>query len=326
MRARSASTWSTGASEPWLVGRPPALPAGGSAWPATDAAGWPDSAAPCRRVPRRDRARQPIREPGPGAVATLAVRAPTGRSGGFGPGTGSIASPGTALGTRAGWLVRRRAVRRWRRGISGIGRPRSRQTAVRDQAPELARAIEPDEDLAEQPLAGGGLAAGLQALDRHLDDRVPDIGRRERAAIEPLGRARRGRLPGTRSGSPEPPAIGSSATLARVRGPGGTTAPGGTSSTTPNASSSPSPSPSRAERSRKPAPTPPSAAATSASGPPSTRWTTWPSRAIDGSTEASERARAAACQPQGARIGWPDRAASGSPAAASAPIVQAVAQ
>ncbi|HZC32662.1 MAG TPA: hypothetical protein VE640_05170 [Candidatus Bathyarchaeia archaeon] len=52
---------------------------------------------------------------------------------------------------------------------------------------------------------------------------------------------------------------------------------------------------------------------------------TRPSRDTDGSTDASERARAAACQPHGARIAAPDRAASGSAEAASRPIVQAVA-
>ena len=52
---------------------------------------------------------------------------------------------------------------------------------------------------------------------------------------------------------------------------------------------------------------PPSAAATSASGPPaSSSRTTRASRASHGSTEASERRNAAACQPHGARIGGPD--------------------
>ncbi len=44
--------------------------------------------------------------------------------------------------------------------------------------------------------------------------------------------------PGTMSGSPVPPGDGSSPTLARVRGPGGSIAPGGSSSTIPAASSS----------------------------------------------------------------------------------------
>ena len=57
--------------------------------------------------------------------------------------------------------------------------------------------------------------------------------------------------PGTISGSPDPPETGSSATFARVRGPGGRTAPGGSSSTLPDASSSPSPS--RAASRRNPA-------------------------------------------------------------------------
>ena len=102
-------------------------------------------------------------------------------------------------------------------------------------------------------------------------------------------------------------------------------APGGTSSIRPASSSSPSSS--RARTSRKPAPTPPRAAATSASGPPpSTRNTTRPSRASAGSTAASDRPRAAACQPHGARMALPDSASSGRTAAASRPSTQAVAQ
>ena len=68
------------------------------------------------------------------------------------------------------------------------------------------------------------------------------------------------------SGSPAPPGTASSWTLARVRGPGGATAPGGTSSIVPVTSSSPSSS--RARTRRNPAPTPPRAAATSPSAPP----------------------------------------------------------
>ncbi len=91
--------------------------------------------------------------------------------------------------------------------------------------------------------------------------------------------------------------------------------------------SSSSPSSIRARRRRKPAPTPPSAAATSASGPPpSTRNTTRASRASEGSTAASDRSRAAACQPHGARMALPDSAASGRTAADSRPRAQAVPQ
>jgi hypothetical protein len=58
----------------------------------------------------------------------------------------------------------------------------------------------------------------------------------------------------------------------------------------------------------------------------STRNTTRPSRAIAGSTDASERPSAVACQPHGARIAPPDSASIGRIEAASRPSTHAVAQ
>ena len=61
-----------------------------------------------------------------------------------------------------------------------------------------------------------------------------------------------------------------------------------------------------------------------ASMPPSTSWTTRPSRAIEGSTAASDRPIATACHDHGARSELSARASIGSIVAASRPSVQAV--
>ena len=128
--------------------------------------------------------------------------------------------------------------------------------------------------------------------------------------------------PGTMSGSPAPPGTAGNPTFPRVRGPGGTAAPGGKSSITPAPASSGSDR--RATATRYPADAPPMATAASASIPPSTSWTTRPSRAIDGSTAASDRPIATACHDHGARRDVSASASIGSIAAASRPRVQAV--
>ena len=55
-----------------------------------------------------------------------------------------------------------------------------------DEAAQLTRSIQPDEDLAEDPLVAGGFAAGLDRLDRDIGDGPGDVRRRKRAAIESL--------------------------------------------------------------------------------------------------------------------------------------------
>jgi len=57
-----------------------------------------------------------------------------------------------------------------------------------DEAAKLAGAIEPDEDLAEQPLVASRLAPSAEDLDGRLRDRPGRLGGRERAGVDPLGR------------------------------------------------------------------------------------------------------------------------------------------
>ena len=118
---------------------------------------------------------------------------------------------------------RRRLVRSSAAGVAvaGVGR---------DEAPELAGPIEPDEDLAEQPLVAGRLAAGLEDLDGGVGDGSGGLGRRERPAVDAL---RRREQATTRD---EVRVAGAAGRVERRRCPGPRagrrrTAPGGTNST-----------------------------------------------------------------------------------------------
>jgi len=53
-----------------------------------------------------------------------------------------------------------------------------------DESAQLAGSIEPDEDLPEEPLVTGRLAAGLDRLDGHVGDRPRHVGGREWAAVK----------------------------------------------------------------------------------------------------------------------------------------------
>src|SRR5687768_12340244 len=55
-----------------------------------------------------------------------------------------------------------------------------------NEPPELARPVEPDEDLAEEPFVPCRFATGFQGLHRDLGHRSRDVVRRERPAVEPL--------------------------------------------------------------------------------------------------------------------------------------------
>ena len=239
--------------------------------------------------------------------------------------------PGPAASARvAGLAAGRAAVRRDRRRRRG-GRRRRRGSSAPpragrpEEAPQLAGAIQADEDLAEQPLVAGRLAAGLDRLDRDVGDGPRGVLARTAGGRSAPDR-RTGRPRARCPGRPRRPEPRRAATLARVRGPRGRRpSPGGTSSIVPVTSSRrPRAAPGRGGT--RP-PTPPSAAATSPSAPPqSTRNTTRPSRAIAGSTEASERPSAVACQPHGAPDGAAEQASIGRIDAASRPRTQAVAQ
>src|SRR4029077_17799279 len=63
-----------------------------------------------------------------------------------------------------------------------------RRGLCRDEAPQLAGPIQPNENLAEQPLVAGGLAARLEQLDGGLGDRRCGLAGRERAGLDALRR------------------------------------------------------------------------------------------------------------------------------------------
>ena len=101
---------------------------------------------------------------------------------------------------------RRRSARRRARLARRAGRPdppaerrptsaQSRRRADRSgrEPPQLAGAVEPDEDLAEQALVAGRLAAASQRLDGGLGDGLRGFHGRERALVEPLRRGEQAR-------------------------------------------------------------------------------------------------------------------------------------
>ena len=100
------------------------------------------------------------------------------------------------------------------------------------QPPQVAGPVEPDQDLAEQPLEARRLAARLERLDRGLGHGPGGLRGGERPPVDPLGRREQAARPGTTSGSPAPPGTGSRPTLPRVRAPGGSRPRGWSSSTT----------------------------------------------------------------------------------------------
>ena len=208
--------------------------------------------------------------------------------------------------------------------VVGGGRVRAgRRECPGGQPANLPGPIEPDQDLAEQPLVARRLAPGAQRLDRDLGHGPRGVGGRERPPVEPLGRREQaGRRDEVRvAGAPGhrlEPDVGAgarsrrqdAARVAAARRPPTRPRRGRTAAR-------------RAAGSR---PTPrPSTAATIASGPPSTSWTTRPSRAMTGSTASSARPIAAACQLHGGRSEAPARASIGSSSAASRPSAHDVA-
>ena len=251
-----------------------------------------------------DRVRAAPSARAPGRRARRRDAAPAGAIGSDRPGV-RAASPAGRRRRRIAAVGRRRsasagpASRRLAAGVRSVaGRGRER-----DEPAELAGPVEPDEDLAEQPLEAGRLAAGLQASRPRPRSRS---GRRRpprTAAGRTAPAARTGRAPGTRSGSPAPPGTGSSATLARVRGAGRQAPRRAAASSTTPADLVVAVGQPRAERGGSRPPTPPSAAATSASGPPSTRWID-PAVAGHRRLDRGERARRAPppASPTAARI------------------------
>ena len=78
-----------------------------------------------------------------------------------------------------------------------------------------------------------GSPRAFRRLDRHLDHGLATSARRERPPVEPLRRAEEAACRARCRDRRHRPAAASSATFARVRAPGGRTAPGGTSSIRP---------------------------------------------------------------------------------------------
>ncbi len=82
--------------------------------------------------------------------------------------------------------------------VGAVGRTAPR----RDEPPELPGPVEPDQDLTEEALVAGGLAARLEDLDGRLGHRARDVRLGRADAVEPLGRReqapprRRLRVPG----------------------------------------------------------------------------------------------------------------------------------
>ena len=93
----------------------------------------------------------------------------------------------------------RRALRPPRAGRTTRARPHDRGEAARGvrrgQPAKLAGAIEPDEDLAEEPFVAGRLAAGAQRLDGGVGHGPRRLSGRERSLVEAL---RGGEKAGTR--------------------------------------------------------------------------------------------------------------------------------
>ena len=170
--ASSASTWSGGASAGRVERRA-----------AIDGR---SGGAPRRRPWRSSgRAAASARSRGPGrrrGVRAGPVRAAVRRRAACRGGPRSLGTPAGPVEASAGASRRRRPA-----AIRAV------ELAIRDEPAELARPVEPDQDLAEEPIGGGGLAARLEALDRDVDDGVPDVGRGEGPPIEPLGRAEQAR-------------------------------------------------------------------------------------------------------------------------------------
>ena len=102
----------------------------------------------------------------------------------------------------------------------------------------MARPIEPDEDLADEPLRASRLASSAQDRHRDLGDRPGRLGRRERALVEPLGGREHPAARDDVGVAGAAAGIGGSPWFARVSGPGGTIAPGGRNSRTPPSSES----------------------------------------------------------------------------------------
>ena len=125
-------------------------------------------------------------------------------------------------------------------GSHPSARPRVRARVRGGEAAELAGPVEADEDLAEEPLVAGGLAAGAQRLDRGVGHGPGRLGRRERPLVEALRRRRTGRGPGPGPGRRRRPGRRQRDVGARPRARAAATEPGGTNSTTPPISSSPS--------------------------------------------------------------------------------------
>ena len=202
--------------------------------------------------------------------------------------------------------------------------PSSGPPRVRDEAPELTGSIEADEDLPEQPLVAGRLAARLEDLDRGVGHGPRDVRRRERTPIEPLRRRRTGRGPGRGRGRRRRPGDASQSDVGPGPRPGGGTgAPGGTNSTVPrdlvaglgqSRTHQPIAGRDTAERGRDEGLR---TARLERGGP------TRPSRARSGAAASNARRMAADCQPHGARPEPPKTASSGSSDAASRPRIQA---
>ena len=164
-----------------------------------------------------------------------------------------------------------------------------------EEPPELAGPVEPDKDLAEQPLVARRLAAGPEDLHGGGEHGRGGLAGGERAGFDSLrGREQPG-APGP-VGVATPAGLASNGTVAPGSGAGrqGGRPPGSAPPPPPTSSSG---SESRASESRSPAPTPPRTAAASASGPPcSSRRIARASRARCGATASRERRNEAACQ------------------------------
>ena len=137
-------------------------------------------------------------------AAPVAARRAVGRSGRRWPASPPAAASG---GSRVRGAGRRVAPARDRRAPSRTPSRRVAPGAVAGGEPaQLAGPVEPDQDLAEEPLVARRLAAGAQGLDRRLGHGPGRVRGARTAAGRTAPAARTGRGPGRRPGRPRRPA------------------------------------------------------------------------------------------------------------------------
>ena len=194
-----------------------------------------------------------------------------------------------------------------------------------DEAAEVPRPVQANQDLAQQAREADRLAAQLEDVDRRVDHGPRGLVGRERRRRPPGPAARTADPRARRPDRPPRPGIGDKATFARVRGPPGTAPePGGTSSTTPPVSRPASGSRAAASRKSGRRPRPARRRRGTRGRRPRAGAPPGALRARIGSTPRRARVTAAACHDQDGRTAGPNSGSSGSVAAASRPSTHAV--